>query len=461
MAEDRYTFRLDIAARAAAGELDALAEGTDAVNDELSTTRSLAAKVAEVVGKAATDMRTELQHAEEAAGALGEAIGPELADKIGRARINEWVTELRAAGLEFDDIKTNAHDLGTQLARLEEVRIDAVAKGFGRVADDADRARSVTANMAGNLAQELPGIAGQFGPVNMAISQLVEGLAEGGIKGGDLTKQLGLMAGGLGAFALLSPLVQGILDLGAADEEAAKRAGELTTANRDASDSLDVQTLAALDAATATRIYGDALRENADNIVRDKIVNDRDMIAAMDAYGITIEEIIAATHDLNAAQDLNNRITKEATKRGDATDTGVILRNKELSDGLLGLVGLIKQQSIATAQSTDDMVKLARAGDLLSIEYLKATNQLDLLTPAEQRRAEKVLDNAAADDKATEAARRRAAAQRELADSLDPATQGRMGEAARGSTTIYYPAGADPARYREESAAWARRNGGT
>jgi hypothetical protein len=58
----------------------------------------------------------------------------------------------------------------------------------------SDSSRSVFANFAGNAASELPGVAGAFGPLNMAIGQFVEYGSEGNINMKGLLKVAGPMA---------------------------------------------------------------------------------------------------------------------------------------------------------------------------------------------------------------------------------------------------------------------------
>ena len=70
--------------------------------------------------------------------------------------------------------------------------------------DSSDQSRSVMANFAGNVASELPGVTGAFGPLNMAIGQFAEYASEGNINFAKFLKTAGGMAVVTGAVMALN-----------------------------------------------------------------------------------------------------------------------------------------------------------------------------------------------------------------------------------------------------------------
>lgn len=216
MSADSYRFNIEIATKDAIRATTLAEQAVTDLDDSLGDTGSTARKVADVLARSAGEMEDELARAKKAGEALGRALGPELGQKIGQNRVNEWVTELRRAGLEMDDIEANADQLAASLGRLEAVKIDSIAHGFERSADGAERAKGVMSSFVGNAVTELPVIGTAFGPANEALSQFVEGAIQGEMGLKQIAAQAGPMAviGGLVAAAAAS-----FADLAAAREK--------------------------------------------------------------------------------------------------------------------------------------------------------------------------------------------------------------------------------------------------
>jgi hypothetical protein len=156
-----------------------------------------AKNVARAMDALADNMIADMKASEAAADALAAALGPEMATKIGAARIDELIADVRRAGIEFDDLAANADQFADVLRKTASAGdgLKDVERAVQRVGAETDNTRSVFANFAGNAAQELPGVATALGPVNMAISQFVEYAAEGNIKLSEMLKFAGPMAG--------------------------------------------------------------------------------------------------------------------------------------------------------------------------------------------------------------------------------------------------------------------------
>lgn len=186
MANERLTWKLDVDSALAKKGLD--------------ETASAGKKVAAAMDDMADAMEQALKDDKRAADALASSLGTDTVqalDKVGLS-VDDMVAVLRSAGLTTEEIVADADDLAASLKRVNQVgdQIDAhLTKNLKGTADQADRSRSVMANMIGNAAQELPGVTGAFGPLNVAIGQFAEYAAEGGISLKGIAATAGPMAG--------------------------------------------------------------------------------------------------------------------------------------------------------------------------------------------------------------------------------------------------------------------------
>ena len=87
------------------GDLKKAAKG---VGDELDDTRTAAKRVAAELEKRADEMASDLKSSEKAAEALANALGPEMAAKIGDARLDSFIGDLKRAGLSFEEVEADA-----------------------------------------------------------------------------------------------------------------------------------------------------------------------------------------------------------------------------------------------------------------------------------------------------------------------------------------------------------------
>lgn len=131
------------------------------------------------------------------------ALGPDLAASLGKSgsSVEAMVGKFREAGLTLDEIEANTGRLTQtieQAASVANKHGDAVAADFDRMGAGAERARGVMSNMVGNALQELPGISGALGPINVALGQMAEAAMEGG-----------------GAIGAMGPAIAGVAAVGA------------------------------------------------------------------------------------------------------------------------------------------------------------------------------------------------------------------------------------------------------
>ena len=188
---------IDVVNKNALKSLGDLKKATKGVGDELTDARSDAKRLAAEMERRADGMVADLQASERAAEALANALGPEMAAKIGGAKLDSFVGDLKRAGLSFEEVEADAESFAQALKKMDAAAdsVKDVDTAMARVGQTADNTRSVFANFAGNAAQELPGVATALGPVNMAISQFVEYAAEGNIRLSEMLKFAGPMAG--------------------------------------------------------------------------------------------------------------------------------------------------------------------------------------------------------------------------------------------------------------------------
>lgn len=148
----------------------------------------------------AEKMRAEMKGVSEAADVLADSLGPEMVAAIeasGRS-VEDEVVKFQNLGLTLTDIVRDSDLLAQGMKDLDDaarMSTGSIGDGFKKVAVEADKSRSVMANFVGNAAQEIPGLSGAFGPLNMAIGQFAEYAAEGDINLKGMAATAGPMLG--------------------------------------------------------------------------------------------------------------------------------------------------------------------------------------------------------------------------------------------------------------------------
>lgn len=204
MADKNLKFTLDFIAKTAGLKDSAqLAEKLGAKLDDSSDSADALAKV---MAATADKLEAEMKETAQIADLLGNALGPELAAKIGQSKIDTIAGEFRAAGLDAKGAEEKIDQLADGVRRLDQVAdaagtLDTKIKDVGK---STDQSRSVMANFTGNAMQEIPGMTGMFGPLNMAVGQFGEYAAEGNIKLGQMAQMAGPMLGVTVAMKLLT-----------------------------------------------------------------------------------------------------------------------------------------------------------------------------------------------------------------------------------------------------------------
>ena len=172
------------------------------------------------------------------------------------------------------------------------------------------------------------------------------------------------------------------------EETAAEKATKNMTKSVLASASgIDTQTIALMSAADAAREFGAAIFAESDRKLRDFIAASPEAVQAMQDLGISMDEVVAASHDQAAALELLERIQPKVT--GNALD----------GFNGYGQLALALAGTTSTMEGTiEASVELAKVGDVNAIVALKASGNFGLLSASEQVAAEATLDAAAAAD---------------------------------------------------------------
>lgn len=196
---------IDLATNDAVKNVQALKRAGGQLEDGLEDTRTAAQRMADEIDAATSQLISDMEASKRATDALGQALGSELAAKIGQGGIDEFIADLRRAGLTFQEIEGDADRFAQSLKRIDDVtpQVQALDSELGKVRATTDQSRSVMANFTGNALAELPGVSGALGPLNTAIGQFGEYAADGNIKLSSFLKT----AGGIGAAALAFQLL--------------------------------------------------------------------------------------------------------------------------------------------------------------------------------------------------------------------------------------------------------------
>jgi hypothetical protein len=176
----------------------ALSKTEDALDDVESAGAGFAKKMIADADK----LEAKFNDAKRSAELLGNAIGPELAAKIGQNKLETIALDMQKVGLSSDMVEADIDQLAASIKHLDEIgdRMGGPQKGLKDIGDAADKAQgsSAAASTAiggiGNSITELPG-AGALGPVAESFGMLAENALEGDANVRQLGTALGVMGG--------------------------------------------------------------------------------------------------------------------------------------------------------------------------------------------------------------------------------------------------------------------------
>lgn len=370
----------------------------DDVNNELQDGEDNAKALAQAMRDAADKVEQRLKDTARAADALGKALGPELAARLGQNGLDKMVGDMNRAGLTFDQITRDADELADGIKRIEQAGQGVgqrVAQDFGKVEEasgkankEMDKSTSVVANFAGNAAQDLPGVSGAFGALNVAVGQFAEYATEGDISFKNFLKSAAGLGLATGAFMVLNKVMG---DFAKAKEEARRQ----------------------------TQAFADALKDEADGA--------KDAVDALIAKELVEKNAIALGKQLGlSAKDLAKIIKGESVPAydaqrkaiGDLNSSKSVLaqRDDDQAKQFVKLAGIIDGLSGAYEKGADKVADQAEVERELGIETDKTTSKIEAQTDATE-------DATAAMQEQLDAALSLIDSQFRLADAQDDLTE--------------------------------------
>lgn len=217
----------------------------------------------------------------------------------------------------------------------------------------------------------------------------------------------------IGAVLTIGTVLLG--DYGESTTEAEEANTQLRLSIIDTAAGLDVQSLAFLSASDAASVYRSALFDGWTKEVHDRIAGDEDMVAAMERFGITMDDVLLGTRNYGEAVSFLSFARSRASER----------QNQATEAELAGLERLRSMVS-EYASTSEDLIAtnttLALQGDVTAAKYLKASGVLAGLSRETQVQIEALLDKAAADERAASAMDSAADGQRGFFSAADDVT---------------------------------------
>jgi hypothetical protein len=211
------------------------------VDQSLDDTATASQKAAQTLTKMADAAEVELRAASAAAQALAQALGPEMAAKLGQNGIAQAVGDLNRMGVAFSDIEADADSLAAAMKRVDEVQVSAADAGMGNLNgklndtnDAAVKAKNSLANMFGNVSQDASSLFGNLGSLGVGIGQLAEGTADAALGGQKLTSALASTAALAGPIAALGIVMAAVGNVQSRFGDSAKRTADDVAAWSDA-----------------------------------------------------------------------------------------------------------------------------------------------------------------------------------------------------------------------------------
>jgi hypothetical protein len=153
-------------------------KGLSDVELGLNSDATAAQRLAAQLQRTSAQMASTFTQTTQAAESLGQALGPELAAKLGSNGLNRLVAQLQTAGLTLEQITTEADVLAQGIQSVDETSLqtlvgeaESTTQAFEQVSQSVDKSNRVVGRFAGAASRNLLMLGGSFGPLNMAIGQ--------------------------------------------------------------------------------------------------------------------------------------------------------------------------------------------------------------------------------------------------------------------------------------------------
>ena len=377
MADKNLKFTLDFIAKTAGLKDSAqLAEKLGAKLDDSSDSADALAKV---MAATADKLEAEMKETAQIAELLGNALGPEMAAKIGQSKIDTIAGEFRAAGLDAKGAEEKIDQLADGVRRLDQVAdaagtLDTKIKDVGK---STDQSRSVMANFTGNAMQEIPGMTGMFGPLNMAVGQFGEYAAEGNIKLGQMAQMAGPMLGVTVAMKLLTDYMKQVAAVKAFNKAEVKAFA----------DSLR-------EGSNVAKDFRDRLEETGKVEFHLNRLFGGDALDSMARAGVTMDQFSAAVFGgKEGIQRLVDAMKAAGVGGGDLAD--IMLAAQSAQDNYNASVTLATELNKVFGDTDDDVAKVGAALDATTTAATQSAAAAQALADVQQTLTDKALAAAA------------------------------------------------------------------
>lgn len=326
------------------------------VNNTLEKGEDDAKAFAQAMRDAADKVEQRLKDTARASDALGKALGPDLANRLGQNGLDKMVTDMNTAGLTFDQITKDADELADGIKRLEQAgqgigarvapEFDKVEAASGKANKEMDKSTSVVANFAGNAAQDLPGVSGAFGALNVAVGQFAEYAAEGDVGMKNFLKSAAGLGLATGAFMIINKVMG---DMAKAKEEARRQTKAFADALKDEAEGADD----AVNALIAKELIDKKLTKGLDGLG----------VSAMDVARVIKGESVPAFDKLTKGLSDNSLMTHD-----------VSVEARGLSADQAKLILSVRTLAERHADGADIEAERAKIEAALGVEIKKTTD---------------------------------------------------------------------------------------
>lgn len=391
------------------------------VDQSLGDTATASQRAAQTLTKMADAAEVELKAASRAADALAQALGPEMAAKLGQNGIAQAVGDLNRMGVAFSDIEADADSLAAAIKRVDQVQTSATEQGLGNLNgklsetdEAAGKAKNSLANMVGNSAQDVSALGGNLGSLGVGIGQLAEGAADAALGGQNLIKALTSTVALAGPMAAMALLVSAI---GGAFKDSAEAAAESKARTKDF-----VQAL------SDGKSIADSFRDTLKSTGELKFHNLGDIREALAGTNTTLDTFASlvqkspkdleawaqAQHDAgNTTGDMTKVVFAAAAANEDYQNAlaQTAINNKINADAT-------DEATKAAAAAEDQQARMARAYEASADAQQRVIDQADAEAEARQAAADATRDQAAALNEQADAAQSAADQQLDVQDAL-------------------------------------------
>ena len=193
----------------------------------------------------------------------------------------------------------------------------------------------------------------------------------------------------IGISVAVAAVAAAVAIFGDSESNAEKAVKSMSKSMLSSADAIDTKTIALMDATEAAEAFGEAIYAEADAKLQELIANSPEAVAAMQELGLSMDDVVTASHSQAGSMELLEQIMPKVT--GNAIDG---------YNGFGTLAIALGGTAATTEETAKQMADLARVQDIGAIKSLMASGNFDLLTEAEQATALAALDAAAAAEEA-------------------------------------------------------------